>query len=54
MINGLPRILAVRRGWGFVVFDNLIVDVFAMAMVLLCLVGLVPTRRPSRRYLGDC
>jgi hypothetical protein len=24
-----------------------------MALVVLCLIGLVPSRRPSRRYISD-
>jgi hypothetical protein len=35
------------------VFDNLIVDIFGMVMVAICLVGLVPSRRPSGRYASD-
>jgi hypothetical protein len=55
MINGLPRILAIRvRGRDTVfIFDNLIVDILGMALVVLCLIGLVPSRRPSRRYISD-
>ena len=54
MLNGLPRILAILlRGRVIVLFGNLIVDVLGMALVLLCLVGLLPSRRPSRRYISD-
>jgi hypothetical protein len=55
MLNRLPRILAIRVHGGdtVFVFDNLIVDILGMALVVLCLIGLVPSRRPSRRYIGD-
>jgi hypothetical protein len=36
-----------------IVFDNLIVDLFGMALVVFGLIGLVPTQRPSRRPIGD-
>jgi len=40
--------------WGVcVVFDNLIVDIFGMVMIGFCLMGLVPSRRSSRRYVSD-
>jgi hypothetical protein len=35
------------------VFDNLFVDILGMAIVVLCLMGLVPSRRPSRRTVSD-
>jgi hypothetical protein len=55
MLNGLPRILAIRVHGSIVVFvfDNLIVDILGMALVMLCLIGLLPSRRPSRRYISD-
>jgi hypothetical protein len=36
-----------------IVFDNLFVDILGMAIVLLCLMGLMPSRRPSRRTVSD-
>jgi hypothetical protein len=35
------------------VFDNLILDVLGLALVALCLIGLVPSRRPSGRAIRD-
>jgi hypothetical protein len=41
-------------GWGReIVSDNLILDLLGLALVALCLIGLVPARRPPGRCVGD-
>jgi hypothetical protein len=50
----LRRILSITiLGEIAIVFDNLIVDIFGMVIIATCLIGLVPSRRPSRRYASD-
>jgi hypothetical protein len=36
-----------------IVSDNLILDLLGLALVALCLIGLVPARRPPGRCVGD-
>jgi hypothetical protein len=53
MINRLPRILPIRIWGDFIMFDNLIVDIFGMVMIAICLTGLVPARRAPGRCIRD-
>jgi hypothetical protein len=46
--QGLSRHFTDRHVGERNVFDNLIVDLLGMALVVFCLIGLLPSRRPAR------
>jgi hypothetical protein len=52
--QSLPRHFIDQVSGSAIVFDNLIFDLLGMALVALCLAGLLaPSRRPPRRAISD-